>query len=142
MGFRERKTGSVRAFPIENTEAETLKPNVREHVKAGSALYTDCHLGYRGMREYRHEAVAHSAGQYVRDKVHTNGIESFWAILKRGITGSYHHVSVKHLSRYVDEFCYRHNHREMHALAFIAATIKEMVGRRLTHRMLVDGEIA
>ena len=142
MGFRERETGSVRAFPIENAEAETLRPNIREHVEAGSALYTDGHSGYRGMREYRHESVAHSVGEYVRDKVHTNGIESFWALLKRGIIGSYHHVSVKHLSRYVDEFCYRHNHRGMHALAFMAATIREMVGRRLSHRGLVDGETA
>lgn len=89
-----------------------------------------------------HESVAHSAGEYVRDQVHTNGIESFWALLKRGLLGSYHHVSVKHLSRYVDEFCHRHNARDEHALAFMRRTASEMVGRRLTHRMLVDGEAA
>ncbi|MYA16249.1 MAG: IS1595 family transposase [Gammaproteobacteria bacterium] len=140
MGFRERESGSVRAFPIARTDGATLRPMVRENVAARSQVYTDCHLGYRGMREYRHEAVAHSAGEYVNGMAHTNGIESFWALLKRGITGSYHHVSVKHLSRYVDEFCFRHNNRDLHALAFMAKTASLMVGRRLTGRALVDGD--
>lgn len=142
MGLRQRGTGDVRAWPVAGTDAATLKPHVRRNVEPGSAVYTDCHLAYSGMREYRHESVAHSAGEYVRDQVHTNGIESFWALLKRGLLGSYHHVSVKHLSRYVDEFCHRHNARDEHALAFMRRTASEMVGRRLTHRMLVDGESA
>ena len=142
MGLRERATGEVRAFPIDDTDGNTLKPNVRENVKAGSVVYTDCHSAYRGMREFRHETVAHSAGEYVRDQVHTNGLESFWALLKRGIVGSYHHVSVKHLSRYVDEFCYRYNRNGRHALTFMEASAVGMVGRKLTHRMLVDGDEA
>ena len=105
LAIRSRD-GEVRAFPIEGTDGATLSRHVRAHVRPGSAVYTDCHTGYHGMREYRHEAVAHSAGEYVRGKVHTNGVESFWSLLKRGYVGSYHHMSVKHLSRYVDEFCF------------------------------------
>ena len=140
MGFRERETGKVLAFPIADTTGATLQSNVRHHVVPGSTLYTDCALGYRGMREFRHESVAHSAGEYVRGRTHTNGIESFWALLKRGMMGSYHHLSTKHLSRYVDEFCYRYNRRDSHALDFMGETAAKFVGRRLTHRQLVDGE--
>ena len=140
MGFKERETGRVRAFLIDETDKPTLHARVRENVAPGASLYTDCATGYRGMREFRHEAVAHSAGEYVRDQVHTNGIESFWSLLKRGIVGSYHHLSAKHLSRYVDEFCNRQNNRGLHALDFMRASAQALVGRRLTHRQLVDGD--
>lgn len=140
MGLRERKTGKVLAFPIDHTDAATLQEHIRQNVAPGSTVYTDAFVGYRGMREYRHEAVAHSAGEYVRGQAHTNGIESFWALLKRGLVGSYHQVSVKHLSRYVDEFSYRSGKRKASALAFMTETAFEMEGRLLTHRMLVDGE--
>lgn len=140
MGFRERSTGNVRAFPIPAADGPILKSKIRENVEAAANLYTDCAAGYKGMREYRHEAVAHSAGEYVRDQAHTNGIESFWSLLKRGITGSYHHISAKHLSRYVDEFCYWQNNRDARALDFMTETARQLVGRRLTHRQLVDGD--
>ena len=139
LGMRTRQ-GEVRAFPIDTTDAKTLKAHVRENVESGSSIYTDGHTGYLGMREYRHEAVAHSVGEYVRDQVHTNGIESFWALLKRGYVGTYHHISVKHLSRYVDEFCYRYNNRDKHAMQFMAETAQKLVGRRLSHRALVHGD--
>ena len=77
MGFRERESGEVRAWPIDGTDAATLKPEVRANVEAGSYVYTDGHSAYSGLREYRHESVAHSSGEYVRDQIHTNGIESF-----------------------------------------------------------------
>jgi len=141
VGLRDR-TGHVRAFLIEKESQAELHPAIRANVEAGAQLFTDEHGGYRGMREYRHETVAHSAGQYVNGQIHTNGIESFWALLKRGYVGTYHQMSVKHLSRYVDEFCYRHNHREDHALTSMAATARNMEGRRLTHRALVQGEAA
>ena len=76
LGMRSRN-GHIRAFPVKNTEAQTLKACIRENIQPGSTIYTDCHKSYQGMREYRHEVVAHSAGEYVRDKAHTNGMESF-----------------------------------------------------------------
>ena len=136
VGLKSRK-GEVRAFPIDKTDASTLQGSVRQHVEPGSTVYTDGHLGYVGMREYRQESVAHSAGEYVRDQVHTNGIESFWSLLKRGYVGTFHQMSVKHLSRYVDEFCFRWNHRHLHTLEFMRRTIEQMEGQRLPHYALV-----
>ncbi len=138
LGMRTR-AGKIRAFPIDKTDAKTLHSHIRQNVEPGSMVYTDGHSGYLGMREFRHELVAHSAGEYVRGQIHTNGIESFWALLKRGYTGSFHYISIKHLSRYVDEFCYRNNNRELHALDFMKKTVGSMIGRRLTHNQLVSG---
>lgn len=140
MGIRERGTGRVEAFPIDSTEAATMQPEIRARVEPGTMLYTDGHKSYQGMREYRLESVAHHAGEYVRDQAHTNGMESFWALLKRGYVGTYHHFSVKHLSRYVDEFCHRQNNRGLHALDFMRQTSESFEGRVLTHRQLVDGD--
>ena len=74
------------------------------NIAYGSQLYTDDHRGYLGLYGYRHESVRHSIGEYVRDQAHTNGIESFWALLKRGYYGVFHHFSWKHLHRYLAEF--------------------------------------
>ncbi len=140
LGLRQRDTRRVRAFPIDGTDRATLQGHIRRNVEAGADIYTDSHSSYVGMREYRHEAVAHSAGEYVRGKAHTNGLESFWSVLKRGIMGSYHHVSVKHLSRYVDEFSNRHNSSGQNAVDYMMQAAEQMPGRLLTHRMLVDGD--
>ncbi len=88
------------------------------------------------MWEYRHESVVRSANEYVNRRIPTNGIASFWALLKRGYPGSCHQMSVKHLLRFVDEFRYRWNNRDQHTLEFIAA----MMGRGLTHHQLMDGD--
>ena len=136
------RDGELRARPVDQTNKPTLQGEIRRNVEPGSTVYTDEAAAYRGMREYRHESVAHSAGEYVNGKIHTNGIESFWALLKHGYHGSYHQISVKHLSRYVDEFQHRWNNRDVHALSFMAHTIHGMVGRRLTHRALIDGDPA
>ena len=85
----------------------------------GETVYTDDHASYKGI-SYPHKAVKHSVSEYVKDQAHTNGIESFWATLKRGYHGTYHHVSEKHLSRYVAEFEGRHNSRP-------ADTVKQIV---------------
>ena len=83
IGLRERKSGRVKARPIADTDSDHLKSAIRSEVKTGSTIYTDGHKGYAGMPEYEHETVEHSAGEYVREMAHTNGIESFWALLKR-----------------------------------------------------------
>lgn len=98
-------------------------------------VFTDGHAAYRGLPN--HAVVEHSVGEYVRGKVHTNGVESFWSLLKRGYHGTYHKMSFKHLRRYVDEFAGRHNHRPMDTAAQMAAMVLSMDGRRLRYRDLI-----
>jgi transposase-like protein len=100
---------------IENTDAKTLNRFVRKAVSEKVDLVaTDEHRGYDylGTLGYQHETVTHSAGEYVRGKIHTNHVESFWSLLKRGVMGSYHQVSKKYLPLYLAEFSFRHNHRK------------------------------
>ena len=80
---------------------------IHAHVVEGSKVYTDDHRAYLGLQGYEHETVNHSANEYVNGMASTNGIESVWAVLKRGVHGTYHHISKKHLHRYVDEFSFR-----------------------------------
>ena len=88
---------------------------------------------------FDHEAVNHSISEYVRDQAHTNGIESFWSMLKRGYHGTYHHMSAKHLDRYVTEFSGRHNDRETDTIDQMARMAQGMVGKRLKYQELVAG---
>lgn len=111
--------GEIRATPVARVDKPTLQGEIRWNVAPGSTVYSDENASYRGMREYRHEAVTHSTSEYVRGQIHTNGVESFWALLKCGYHGSYQKMSVKHLSRYLDEFQHRWNHRDQHAVEFI-----------------------
>jgi transposase-like protein len=133
--------GVVKATPISNTKASTLQAFVRENVSAGATVVTDSHSSYVGLEAsgYRHVRVNHSVGEYVRDMAHTNGIESFWALLKRGHYGIYHYMSPKHLHRYVNEFSFRHNTARGGTMAFIEGTIARMMGKRLTYRELTHG---
>ena len=113
IGAKQRD-GRVKARPVGNTEKETLQGFVGESVDPGSTVYTDDHGGYRGLcSAYQHRKVRHSVGEYVNGQAHTNGIESFWSMLKRGHKGVYHKMSPKHLHRYVDEFAGRHNIRSL-----------------------------
>ena len=113
IGAISRK-GNVLCRIIENTDTATLDRFVRESVSDKVDLVaTDEHSGYRFLKEYfPHEAVSHGKGEYVRGEVHTNNIESFWSLLKRGIIGQFHHVSKKYLPLYLAEFQFRHNHRK------------------------------
>ena len=89
---------------------------------------------------YTHERIDHGAGEYVRDGVTTNGIESVWAVMKRGITGVYHQVSEKHLTRYVDEFSFRLNDGNVkrHTMDCLASLTEATVGKRLTYKRLIS----
>ncbi len=111
-GIRERG-GKVKAQPVQRTDARTLIGFVEGTVDLGATVYTDDAAAYGALptilNQYHHETVAHGAGEYVRGDAHTNGIESVWAVLKRSITGTWHHVSPKHLGRYVDEASFRLN---------------------------------
>ena len=104
-GVRSRTTGQVSALKIEQANTETLADFLTDRVAYDETLYTDEARAYRPLRAiYRHESVNHSAGEYVRGKAHTNGVESFWAMLKRGYVGVFHDFTWKHLDRYLAEF--------------------------------------
>ena len=110
VGMRERG-GKVRAQSIDRTDKATLHAMVEQNVVPGSILYTDENKAYIGLgsKGYGHETVRHSAGQYVNGMAHTNGLESVWAVIKRGFHGVYHHWSMKHMQAYVDEYTFRLN---------------------------------
>ncbi len=130
MGMRQRN-GEIRAYPLDNMKKKTLHEAVRANVAPGSTLYTDALPTYKGMQEYTHAAVSHQKGEYVRGDVHTNSIESFWAVLKRGYRGVYHFMSFKHLGLYVSEFMYRFNVGIDNSLDTLGKLIPRMVGKRL-----------
>ncbi len=134
MGIKER-SGRVRAFPIDGTTQTDFHAAIKENVKSGSTVYTDSHKSYEGMEGFAHESVNHSTGEYIKGMAHTNGVESFWALLKRGHYGVFHHMSVKHLHRYVNEFSLRHNLGH-DIMPTIDAVTDGMVGRRLTYKRL------
>lgn len=114
IGIVERKSGKVIAVPVDNTKQETILAVVNENVQEGVMVNTDEFGGYNVLEStYERRIVKHSVGEYVDGTVHTNNIENFWSHLKRGITGVYHHVSDKHLHRYVNEFAFRYNNRDL-----------------------------
>ena len=105
IGMKDRETKQVQATVIEQTDRPTLSGFVTTHVEPGAKVYSDEHAGYDWVPN--REVVRHGVKEYVRDQAHTNGIESFWAMLKRGYVGTYHQMSKKHLGRYVHEFAGR-----------------------------------
>lgn len=132
-------TGNVRAQIIPNTKISTLQGFIRDNAPEGALVVTDQHAGYVGIAShgYRHVSVNHSVGEYVREMAHTNGIESFWALLKRGHYGIYHYMSAKHLHRYINEFAFRHNTAQIGTMGFIDRTVGRMIGKRLTYKGLI-----
>ena len=137
VGLKDRDSNEVRAEVVQRTDGATLQGFVREHTEAGATVYTDDAAAYRGMREFRHEAVNHTVSEYVRGQAHTNGIESFWSMLKRAHDGTFHKISPKHLQRYVSEFAGKHNHRESATVVQMRDTVARLVGRRLLYRNLI-----
>jgi transposase-like protein len=133
-------TNEIRAVPVADTKAPTLQAFIGSHAPAGATVVTDQHGAYVGLaaKGFNHISINHSVGEYVREKATTNGIESFWALLKRGHYGIYHYMSAKHLHRYVDEFAFRHNTAKIGTMGFIEATIDRMIGKRLTYKVLIN----
>ncbi len=134
-GAKDRATRRVSAAVVERTDGPTLKGFVRSRVAQEADIYTDELSSYRGLPN--HETVAHSVGEYVNGQAHTNGIESFWSMMKRGYYGTYHRISPKHLGRYVAEFAGRHNIRDFDTITQMAIITRAMVGRRLTYSDLI-----
>ena len=137
VGAKVRNDKRVVAKPVSRTDALTLQGFVNANVEAGSTVYTDESRAYLGMVAFKHEAVKHSVKEFVRDMAHTNGIESFWSMLKRGYVGTYHKMSAKHLGRYVNEFTGRHNIRHLDTVKQMEVIAKRMAGKRLKYSELV-----
>ena len=135
VGARDRATGQVAARVVKNTDKETLQGFVREKAADGAKLYTDEARAYDGLPN--REAVKHSVSEYVTGMAHTNGMESFWAALKRGYHGVTHKMSPKHLQRYVNEFAGRHNVHPLDTIQQMRDIVRGLEGRRLRYRTLI-----
>jgi len=140
LGMRERG-GRTKALPIEKADGATLEFAIIDRVEPGSTIHTDEWRGYAGLKylDFKHETISHAAGEYVRDGVTTNSIEAVWAVLKRGIYGTFHHVSEKHLDRYVREFTFRLNEGnvERHTLQRLESFVDGTAGKRLTYKAMI-----
>src|SRR5438477_345815 len=139
MGILERG-GRVRTSVVPNVKKKTLQAEVRKHVEAGSALYTDALQSYEGLDEFQHQVVDHAV-QYVDGKIHTNGLENFWSLLKRGIGGTYVSVEPFHLFRYLDEQVYRFNNRKMTDGERFDLAVRQIVGKRVTWDQLTGKQM-
>jgi transposase-like protein len=132
----EDGTSRVRARVVPNSKADTLRSHVHDVVEPGATLYTDMHPAYRIMGEdFDHHAIDHIS-EYVRGRVHTNGIENFWSLLKRGLKGTYVYANPEHLFRYVDERVFTFNERDNNDLGRFATVVAAVSGRRLTWEAL------
>ena len=136
VGAKDRKTNKIKAKVIKNADAKTLQKFVADTAAEGARVYTDDAAAYKGI-PFDHASVRHSVGEFVNGMAHTNGIESFWSMLKRAHKGVYHKISVKHLQRYVDEFSGRHGVRELDTTAQMGVVAARMAGKRLMYRELI-----
>ncbi len=130
LGIMERG-GEVVTKVIDNTKKKTLQKEVREHALAGSALFTDALKSYEGLDEFQHEVIDHAVS-YVEGEVHTNSLQNFWSLLKRGLKGTYVSVEPFHLFRYLDEQGYRFNNRWLTDGQRFDVAVRQIVGKRLT----------
>jgi transposase-like protein len=135
VGLRQRK-GKVFAVVAKTASKEILHEIIDQRIAPTATLYTDEHGGYFGAKVANHTSVKHSAGEYVYGAASTNGIESFWALLKRGYYGTFHNMSVKHLPRYVDEFATRQNSISMTTEEQIKTTLTGAIGRMMPYKKL------
>jgi len=146
FGVRSRE-GAFRAEVVDGVDGNSIREAVSKRVTSGSTLYTDEHPSYGTVKGYRHRSINHGAGQYVDGDVHTNAVESAWALLKRGHYGIFHQWSKKHLHRYVNEFAFRLNTKDLPAIGMREETcginvvrllVSGMEGRRLTYGDLIS----
>ncbi len=140
LGVKDRKTNQITAKVVESNTKSTVQEFVNDNCSKDASVFTDEHSSYEGLTN--HASVNHSQKQWAVSTVlgeyaHTNGIESFWAVLKRAYHGTYRHLSKKNLNRYVTQFACKHNLRELDTIDQIASVIKGMVGKRLKHKDLI-----
>jgi transposase-like protein len=140
VGAKNRDTGQVVAEVVPDRTKASLLPFVTRNVERGGTVYTDRHQSYNDLylMEYRHESVDHAVEYVTEGRVHTNGLENFWSLLKRGLGGTYVSVAPEHLSRYVDERVFTYNLRHLTDLERFRAALTRIAGRRLTYAELTS----
>lgn len=137
FGLVERN-GRLVAMKVSDTQKKTIQPIIDQHVEKGSQIMTDEYRAYKGLNSrFDHSIVKHSEGVYVLGEAHANTIEGFWSLLKRGVVGIYHQISVKHLDRYIDEFEFRYNSRTQTETERFENTLS-LCGKRLTYNSLIN----
>ena len=136
VGAKDRATNKVNAKVVTETDKPTLHDFVADNAEPDAVVYTDDASAYEGIPN-PHETVKHSVSEYVDGMAHTNGIESFWSMLKRAHKGTFHKISPKHLQRYVSEFSGKHNHRDSGTIVQMRDTVARLVGRNLLYRDLI-----
>lgn len=136
LGMVERG-GAVRAFVVDNRRKKELQKQVRQHVEAGAAIFSDELKSYDGLEsDYQHAVINHAV-EYANGNVHTNTMENFWSLLKHGLHGTYIAVEPFHLGRYIDEQAFRYNNREdMNDSQRFTAVLGRIAGKRLTYKEL------
>lgn len=135
FGMAERD-GDIRSMPIKRVNSQTLKGLLRQNVAKDATVMTDEWTAYNGLdKEFLHKQINHGRKEYANCNIHVNTVESFWALLKRGIHGIYHHVSSEHLDRYCDEFQFRYNSRRSEDTERFTAILGKCEGR-LTYQNL------
>lgn len=133
-----QREGKVRAKAFDSNSAVNVKGFIKENVKPGTRLMTDEAMIYRnGLDEYHRQSVNHSSKIFAKDDIHTNNVEAFWSVMKRGVYGTYHQISVKHLQRYCDEFTFRHNNRAKKDGEKFELALTQIEGR-LTYQKLIE----
>ena len=141
FGMRERK-GKIKAMPVSNTTKTELQGKIHENVKTGSTIYSDESTSYEGLNGlfYKHGSVNHSAKQYVDGMAHVNGIESVWAVIKRSYKGVYHHWTMKHCHRYINEFTFRLNEAncKVHTLERLDKFLEKSFNCRITYEEVIS----
>ena len=136
VGMKDRETNKLIAKPVPDRTKKEMHGFINSNVAIGAEVYTDDHKSYIGI-PHKHESVNHSIGEFVRKQAHTNGVESFWAEMKRGYYGTYHRMSAKHLGRYVTEFAGRHNVRELDTIDQMEHVARGFIGKKLPYKELV-----
>jgi len=139
IGMLDRDDAIVVTSPVKRVNAKTLQGMIKSHVHADSTIMSDEWVGYKGLDKhfFGHETVDHAKYEYVRGNVHTNTLDGFWSLLKRGIVGIYHQVSPEHLHRYCGEFEYRYNSRKVKDIDRFTSTLNRCEGR-LTYKKLIN----
>ena len=132
FGMKQRE-GDVRAFKVQNLQGNTVKVLVSQHIDHDAEIFADEYIGYRSIAD---STINHSTGEYVRGNVHTNSIENAWSLFKRGVIGIYHHISSKHLQRYLDEFMARANTRNLKDHHRVNIFLSRVINLRLTYEQL------
>ena len=132
----------MKAYVVADTTAQTIQPIILNNVKEGASIMSDEWKAYKGLHKtYNHKAVNHGKKEFVNGECYTNTIEGFWSLFKRGIIGTYHNVSRKHLQKYVDEFSFRYNHRKGLTTDNFNLFLQMTTGKRITYKILIDKKI-